>query len=88
MTWFRRYQDHPTMSLIYFSGITLMTPVLLAYYIGCTFWCLVIVISDKLLPEPTSPKPEPPSTDYSIQTILAGQTINTPETHYVLTVKE
>ena len=88
MTWFHRYQYHPIMSLIYLSGIALMLPVLLTYYVGCTFWCLVIVISGKLLPEPPSPKPELSSSDYSIKSILTGKNITPPEKQYVLTVKD
>lgn len=88
MTWFCRYQYHPAMSFIYLSGIVLILPVLMAYYVGCTFWCLVIVISGKLSPELISAKAEPSSTDYSIQNILVGKNIKTPEKHYVLPVKD
>ena len=55
MTWFRQYQYHPAMSLMYLSSIALMLPVLLVYYVGCSVWCLVIVLSGKLLPESTAP---------------------------------
>ncbi|MCG8364531.1 MAG: hypothetical protein MJA27_14530 [Pseudanabaenales cyanobacterium] len=58
MTWFRRYQHHPAMSLIYLSAIALLLPLLLLYYIGCLFGCLVIVISGKLSPEHPAAKAE------------------------------
>lgn len=88
MTWFRRYQYHPAMSLIYLSGIALMLPVLMMYYVGCAFWCFVIVLSGKLLPELPSAKAELPSTNHSIQNILTGKNIKAPENQYVLPVKD
>ena len=58
MTWFRQYQYHPAMSLIYLLSIALMLPVLLVYSVGCSFGCLLIAISGKLLPESKAPTAE------------------------------
>ena len=58
MTWFSQYQHHPAVSLIYLLGIVLMIPALLVYYVGCSFWCLVIVLGGKLSPKHPYPEAE------------------------------
>ena len=58
MTWFHWNPSHLVMSVLYLLGIVLMLPMLVLYSVGCSIWCLGIVIAGKLFSERLYPEAE------------------------------